>query len=49
MDLDDLSITWCCLIDEGLQAILDGKRLHASGPQPTLAESEVLTMEVVGE
>lgn len=49
MDLDDLLITWFCLIDEGLQVALDGKRLHASGSQPTLADSEVLTMEVVGE
>lgn len=49
MDLDDLIITWFCLIDEGLQVTLDGKRLRASGPPPTLADSEVLTMEVVGE
>jgi hypothetical protein len=49
MDLDDLMITWFCLIDEGLQAVLAGKRLRSSGPRPTLADSEVLTMEVVGE
>lgn len=49
MDLDDLTIRWFCLIDEGLHAVLDGKRLRISGPQPTLADSEVLTMEVVGE
>jgi hypothetical protein len=49
MDLDDLIITWFCLIDEGLQAMLDGKRLRSTGPAPILADSEVLTMEVVGE
>lgn len=49
MDLDDLMITWFCLIDEGLQAVLAGKRLRRSGPQSALADSEVLTMEVVGE
>jgi hypothetical protein len=45
MELDDLSIAWFCLIDEGLQTLLAGKRLRARGPQPTLADSEVLTME----
>lgn len=29
--------------------MLDGKRLHTSGPRTTLADSEVLMMEVVGE
>lgn len=48
MDLDDLIITWFCVIDEGVGAILDGKRLRTSGPQPKLADSEVLTMEAIG-
>jgi hypothetical protein len=39
MDLDDLIITWFCLIDAGLHVALDGERLRASGPRPTLADT----------
>jgi hypothetical protein len=49
MDLDDLIITWCCLIDDGVQAVLAGRRMRQRGPQPRLSDSEVLTMEVIGE
>jgi hypothetical protein len=49
MDLDDLIITWFCLIDDGVDAILHGQRFRERGPQPHLSDSEVLTMEVVGE
>lgn len=28
MDLDDLMIAWCCLIDSGLQAIQHDRRLR---------------------
>jgi Transposase DDE domain len=45
MDLDTLIVTVFCLIDDAL----DGQRLRQRGPQPLLADSEVLTMEVVGE
>jgi hypothetical protein len=41
-------MTWFCLIDEGLQTVLAGTRLRQRGPLPTVAESAVLTMEVVG-
>lgn len=49
MDLDDLIIAWFCLIDEGVRTLLAGNRLRERGPSPTLADSEVLTLEVVGE
>lgn len=49
MDLDDLIITWFCLIDDGLVQVLQGRRLRERGPAATLSDSEVLTMEVVGE
>ena len=49
MDLDDFIITVFCLVDEAIPATLNGQRLRKRGPQPTLADSEVLTMEVVGE
>ena len=49
MHLDDLIITAFCLIDDVLKEILANKRLRQRGPMPLLADSEVLTMEVVGE
>jgi hypothetical protein len=45
MDATTLLITVYCLIDEWLA----GRRLRQRGPQPTLADSEVLTIESVGE
>lgn len=48
MSLDDLIIAWFCLIDDLLPGVTEGKRLRQRGPAPRLADSEVLTMEVVG-
>jgi hypothetical protein len=49
MDLDSLIIRAYCLIDDELKAWLGGERLRQRGPEPVLADSEVLTMEAVGE
>jgi hypothetical protein len=49
VDLDDFIVATYCLIDETVPTILGGRRLRQRGPQPILADSEVLTMEVVGE
>lgn len=49
MDLETFIISAYCLIDEALETVLAGRRLRQRGPMPTLAESEVLTIEVVGE
>ncbi len=49
MDLDDFIIAVFCLVDEAVPAATGGRRLRQRGPQPVLADSEVLTMEVVGE
>jgi hypothetical protein len=49
MDLDALIVTAFCAIDDALRACLAGKPLRRRGPQPVLADSEVLTMELVGE
>ena len=49
MDLDTFIITAFCLIDDMLKEILANRRLRQRGPMPLLADSEVLTMEVVGE
>jgi hypothetical protein len=49
MDLDTFIILVFCRIDEAVPRVLDGQRLRQRGPEPTLADSEVITMEVVGE
>ncbi len=46
MDLSTFIISVLCLIDDRLK---DLGRLRARGPAPTLCDSEVLTIEVVGE
>ena len=48
MDPRDLLLEVFCLVDDELQALGLG-RLRARGPDPDLADSEVLTMELVGE
>jgi hypothetical protein len=45
MDLNTFFVTVFCTIDDWLK----GKRLRQRGPRPVLYDSEVLTMEVVGE
>jgi hypothetical protein len=45
MDITTFMIAVYCLIDD----FLCGRRLRKRGPQPTLQDSEVLTIEVVGE
>lgn len=45
MDVTTFMITVYCFIDDWLK----DKRIRQRGPQPTLSDSEVLTMEVVGE
>lgn len=52
MDLEEFSIAVYCLIDDlldELQADPAWHRVRQRGPIPTLADSEVLTMEAVGE
>ena len=46
MDLSTFIITVFCLIDDQLE---DLGRLRERGPAPTLCDSEVLTIELVGE
>jgi hypothetical protein len=48
MNWDDYLLTLYCLVDDSLKA-LPIKRLRRRGPQPTLADSEVITMELAGE
>ena len=49
MDLDDFIITAFCIIDDTMNDILQHRRLRQRGPKPSLSDSEVLTIEVVGE
>ena len=49
MELDDFIITVFCWIDEAIPKAVDGHRLRQRGPAPTLTDSEVVTMEIVGE
>ncbi len=52
MDLEDFTIAVLCLVEELLaesQTDPGWRRVRRRGPAPTLADSEVLTMEVVGE
>ena len=45
MDITTFLISVFCLVDD----FLKDKRLRQRGPQPTLSDSEVMTMEIVGE
>lgn len=49
MLLIDFIITVFCWIDDMLKKIVQGKKLRERGPKPRLSDSEVMTMEVVGE
>jgi hypothetical protein len=49
MDLDTFIIAVFCVLDEAIPRVTGGQRLRERGPEPTLADSEVLTREVVGE
>jgi Transposase DDE domain len=49
MDLDSFIIAVFCLVDEAIPQVTGRHRLRERGPEPLLADSEVLTMEVVGE
>jgi len=52
VDLEEFSIAVYCLVDTVLlasQADPGWRRVRRHGPAPTLADAEVLTMEIVGE
>jgi hypothetical protein len=48
VDLDGFIVGAFCIIDDALRD-LPASRLRTRGPAPLLADSEVLTLEVVGE
>jgi hypothetical protein len=49
MPLEDFIITVFCWVEEHLEALIGDHRLRQRGFAPKLTDSEVITMEVVGE
>ena len=49
MTLDHFIITTFCLVDDIMLDLLGGRRLRQRGPAPKLADSEFITIELVGE
>lgn len=49
MDLDIFIISIFCLIDDAMKTLINNQKLRERGPKPLLTDSEVVTMEVVGE
>jgi hypothetical protein len=45
----DFIITVFCVIDDELEKMLQGRKLRERGGHPTLVDSEVIKMEIVGE
>jgi hypothetical protein len=49
MDLETFIIVVFCLVDDFVRDFCRGHKLRQRGPRPILADSEVLTVEIVGE
>jgi len=49
MSITDFIITVFCIIDDSLAKMLKGQKLRQRGRRPTLTDSEVITLEIVGE
>lgn len=49
MPLEEFIITVFCWVDEGVEAVTNGIELRTRGFAPRLSDSEVITMEIVGE
>ena len=48
-DTEELIISVFCCVDDFLRQLTQGQRIRARGFAPSLSDSEVLTMEIVGE
>jgi hypothetical protein len=49
MSIEDFIISVFCIIDNELKKMLNGKKLRQRGRHTLLTDSEVMTIEVVGE
>ena len=48
MDLETFIVAVFCLVDDFVRELCRGRKLRQRGPAPVLADSEVLTVEIVG-
>ena len=49
MSIEDLIISVFCIIDDQIKKLLKGRKIRQRGFQPNLTDSEVITMEIIGE
>ena len=49
MPIDEFIITVFCWVELGLEKVTAGVKLRTRGFAPRLSDSEVITMEIVGE
>ena len=49
MPIDEFIITVFCWVEPGFEKVTDGVKLRTRGFAPRLSDSEVITMEIVGE
>lgn len=49
MDLDTYIVKVFCLVDDAMKILYQDQKLRERGSEPTLGDSEVITMETVGE
>jgi hypothetical protein len=49
MSIEEFIIAIFCLVEDELNKMLQGKKLRQGGRIPNLTDSEVITMEIVGE
>ena len=49
VSVEDFIISVYCLVDSELKKLLQGRRLRQRGFKPKLSDSEVITMDIVGE
>lgn len=47
--IDEFIIAVFCCVDDALAAVTQGQTIRVKGFAPGLSDSEVLTMEIVGE
>lgn len=49
MDLDTYIVNVFCLVDDVMKILYQEQKVRERGPEPTLSDSEVITIETVGE
>lgn len=49
ISLENFIITVFCLVEENYESAIKGQKLRSRGFKPKLTDSEVITMEIIGE